>query len=84
MTNIDKVHYLGHSQGATSFFVMCSERPDYNKRIKVMVALAPAVIWRHMKHPIIKMITPFHRLIRVTYIFQNVVICIPNIIHFRD
>lgn len=72
MTSTDKVHYVGHSQGTTSFFVMCSERPDYNKRIKVMVALAPAVFYRYFKHPIFKLIAPFYRLLGVIYlIFQS-------------
>ncbi|XP_049869398.1 lipase 3-like [Pectinophora gossypiella] len=36
--------YVGHSQGTTTFFVLCSERPEYNEKISVMVALS-AVAW---------------------------------------
>lgn len=36
-----KIHYIGHSQGTTAYFIMCSERPEYNDKIQLMQALAP-------------------------------------------
>lgn len=42
-TNFSKLHYIGHSQGVTAFLVMTSERPEYNEKILLMTALAPAV-----------------------------------------
>lgn len=33
--------YVGHSMGTTAFFVMLSERPAYNVKVRAMVALAP-------------------------------------------
>ncbi|KPJ09861.1 Lipase 1 [Papilio machaon] len=41
-TKADKVNYVGFSQGAGTFFIMCSERPDYCDKVGVLVALAPA------------------------------------------
>lgn len=38
-TNQTSLFYVGHSQGTTSFFVMCSERPEYNEKIKMMHAV---------------------------------------------
>ncbi|KAL1114995.1 hypothetical protein AAG570_007818 [Ranatra chinensis] len=38
-----KIDYVGHSMGSTMFFVMASERPEYNDKIDNMVALAPVV-----------------------------------------
>ncbi|XP_049869392.1 lipase 1-like [Pectinophora gossypiella] len=46
------VKYVGHSQGTTSFFVMCSERPEYNEKISIMVALSPIVYMSHMESPL--------------------------------
>lgn len=46
-TNYDKLQYIGYSQGTTSFFVMASELPEYNKKILLMNALAPAVLMRN-------------------------------------
>lgn len=45
-TAFNKVHYAGLSQGTTSFFVMGSERPAYNKKILTMHALAPVAFMR--------------------------------------
>ncbi|CAG9793142.1 unnamed protein product [Diatraea saccharalis] len=41
-TGVNKLHYIGYSQGCTTFFVMCSEKPEYSKKVRVMIALAPA------------------------------------------
>lgn len=42
-TEKSKLHYIGHSQGTTVFFVMCSERPEYNEKILLANMFAPAV-----------------------------------------
>ncbi|XP_049869393.1 lipase 1-like [Pectinophora gossypiella] len=54
-TNRTAVKYVGHSQGTTSFFVMCSERPEYNEKISIMVALSPIVYMSHMESPLLKL-----------------------------
>ncbi|XP_052755651.1 lipase 1-like [Galleria mellonella] len=41
-TGAEKVNYIGYSQGAGTFFVMCSERPGYCDKVNVLIALAPA------------------------------------------
>lgn len=53
-TGQSKLIYIGHSQGTTSFFVMCSERPEYNNKISVMIALAAAAYISNMKSPAFK------------------------------
>lgn len=50
-TNHTSLHYIGHSQGTTSFFILGSERPEYMKKIFLMQALAPIVFFRHCKSP---------------------------------
>lgn len=42
VTGSEQLNYIGYSQGAGSFFIMCSELPHYCDKIKLMVALAPA------------------------------------------
>ncbi|XP_025265041.1 lipase 3 isoform X2 [Camponotus floridanus] len=44
--------YIGHSMGTTSFFIMASERPKISKMVQMMVALAPAVLIKHMQSPV--------------------------------
>lgn len=43
VTKLDKLLYIGHSMGSTTFFVMLSEKPEYNEKIVAFIALAPAV-----------------------------------------
>ncbi|XP_034825899.1 lipase 1-like [Maniola hyperantus] len=37
-----KVNYVGFSQGAGTFLIMCSERPGYCDKANVLIGLAPA------------------------------------------
>lgn len=67
MTNQEQLSYVGHSQGTTSFFVMASMRPDYNKKIKLMVALAPVVYMDHMRNPLMQLLAHVHDPIKVIY-----------------
>ncbi|CAD7078756.1 unnamed protein product [Hermetia illucens] len=52
-TGFKKTHYIGHSQGTTTFFVMGSERPKYNDKILSMQALAPVASFIDIKSPYI-------------------------------
>uniref|UniRef100_A0A1I8MFR3 Partial AB-hydrolase lipase domain-containing protein n=1 Tax=Musca domestica TaxID=7370 RepID=A0A1I8MFR3_MUSDO len=57
-TGFKRIQYAGHSQGCTAFFVMCSMRPEYNKKIIMMQALAPAVYAKETEeHPYIRAIS---------------------------
>ncbi|XP_066249516.1 lipase 3-like [Euwallacea similis] len=40
-TNTTKIRYVGFSEGTTQFFVMTSERPQYNSKIKKAIFWAP-------------------------------------------
>ncbi|XP_014291787.1 lipase 3 [Halyomorpha halys] len=48
-TGYSKLEYIGHSQGTTIFFVFASTRPEYNKKISYMSALAPIVFLDNMR-----------------------------------
>jgi pimeloyl-ACP methyl ester carboxylesterase len=50
-TGQQRLHYIGHSQGTTAFWVMASERPAYNDRIISMQALAPAAYMHNTRSP---------------------------------
>lgn len=51
-TNNDQLSYIGHSQGATVFFVLMTQLPEYNKKINVMHALAPILSVKFIQHPL--------------------------------
>ncbi|XP_063979668.1 lipase 3-like [Diachasmimorpha longicaudata] len=47
-----KLLFIGHSQGTTQFWVMTSERPDYNDKISLAVGLAPAAFTSSLRGPV--------------------------------
>jgi lysosomal acid lipase/cholesteryl ester hydrolase len=52
-TGQSKLHYAGHSQGTTSFFVMASLKPEYNDKIITMHALAPVAFMSNLVSPFV-------------------------------
>ncbi|TMW47666.1 hypothetical protein DOY81_007256 [Sarcophaga bullata] len=60
-TGFKKLGYFGHSQGTTSFFVLCSMRPEYNEKITMMHALAPVAYMKHVKSPLLGLAINFVR-----------------------
>lgn len=66
-TNQEKLIYIGHSQGTTGFFVMASERPEYQEKIKAMFALAPVAYMTHMKSPFYQVISRFSHNVEVRW-----------------
>ena len=43
------LYYVGHSMGSTMFYVLMSVKPEYNAKIRHMVALAPVAFLRNTK-----------------------------------
>jgi lysosomal acid lipase/cholesteryl ester hydrolase len=55
----DRLHYVGHSQGTTAFFVMGSLRPNYNQKIISMHAFAPVAYMANNRNPLLMVISQF-------------------------
>lgn len=53
-TNENSLLCAGHSQGTTAFYVMASEMPSYNAKIKVQFSLSPIAYMCHMTSPFIR------------------------------
>ncbi|KAM3961984.1 lipase 1-like [Aphomia sociella] len=51
-TNEQNLTVIGHSQGTSTFFVMCSLRPDYNDKVNIIIALAPIAFLNNMRGPV--------------------------------
>ncbi|XP_045485248.1 lipase 3-like [Pieris rapae] len=58
-TNKSSLIYIAHSQGTTAFFIMCSLRPEYNKKITLMIALSPVAWMSHIKSPVVNILKLF-------------------------
>ncbi|CAO1318168.1 unnamed protein product [Diamesa serratosioi] len=52
------LHYVGHSQGTTSFFVMTSLRKEMNAKIRTMHALAPVAFMSKLVSPFLRVAAP--------------------------
>lgn len=59
VTGKEKLHYIGHSQGTTVFFVMCSEKPEYNEKFLLAQGLAPVAYVEHMSSPLLKVVVEY-------------------------
>ncbi|KAJ2949411.1 hypothetical protein O0L34_g15326 [Tuta absoluta] len=57
VTGQSKLKYIGHSQGGTSFLVMCSLRPEYNTKISIAIGLSPACFMSHIRSPILRVLS---------------------------
>lgn len=68
-TGHSKLYYIGYSQGAAAFYVMGSERPEYNAKVKGMISLAPAVFLGNQKSPLLKFIVHFQSIMDVMQYF---------------
>lgn len=65
-TGRTSLNYIGYSQGTTSFFVMTSLRPEYNKKIKSMHALAPVAFMSNVINPFLRVLAP--RVSKMSYL----------------
>lgn len=65
----DRLHYVGHSQGSTSFFVMTSLRPQYNQKIISMHAFAPVAFMAHNQSPLLRLLSRYASDIEVRLVF---------------
>lgn len=56
-TRQSRVYYVGHSQGTTDYLVMGSLRPDYSKKVRLAILLAPVAWMKNTRSPIPKIVT---------------------------
>ncbi|XP_059047195.1 lipase 3-like [Achroia grisella] len=59
ITGTNQLQYIGHSQGTTAFFVLCSERPEYNEKITIMIALSAVAWMSHTTSAPFRLVSPF-------------------------
>lgn len=70
-TNQKKIFYLAHSQGNTAFFAMAAQRPEYNEKIRLMVALAPVAFISNTDHPVLKVLVKAKDILQVSFSNQQ-------------
>lgn len=70
ITGKARIHYIGHSQGTTVYWVMGSLRPEYNDKIISMQALAPVAYMENNENALFILLAPFADSIEVTFLFR--------------
>lgn len=83
-TGHSKLYYIGYSQGTTAFYVMASERSEYNAKIKGMISLAPIAYIGNQKSPLLKCVVRFHYLMKVMHFDVMHLLIIRDIKHIYD
>lgn len=64
-TKNTEIRYIGFSMGCSMFWIMMSLRPEYNEKVKVMIAMAPVVYISNMKGFPKFLLAPFQNQLRV-------------------
>lgn len=57
-TQQTSLHYIGHSQGTTIFFVLLSQMPSYNDKIATSYHLSPLAYMNNAQSPLFKLLGP--------------------------
>ncbi|KAM3955558.1 lipase 1-like [Aphomia sociella] len=65
LTGQSKLHYIGHSQGCTSFFVLTSLRPEYNDKITSFHGMAPAAFFLYNEDVVNNLMAPYEAPLQV-------------------
>lgn len=77
-TGNDKLSFIGYSQGAAQFFVMTSEKPEYNDKITMMTALAPAVYMNGTSNVALKLLSQFKFIVDAVESFLSITEFLPH------
>lgn len=66
-TNSEQIHYIGYSMGTTIFYIMGSERPEYQLLIRSQISLAP-IAFLYNTRSILKTAADFSASINVSIV----------------
>lgn len=55
-TNESRLYFIGYSMGATVSYILCSNKPEYNDKFKLLISLAPTAITAHQFKPFFKLL----------------------------
>lgn len=63
-------YFIGHSMGATALLVLLSTRPEYNRKFKSAILLAPLAFMYDVKGPL-KRLTDFHSHVNMSSLIDD-------------
>lgn len=54
ITNESRLYFIGYSMGATASYILCSNREEYNEKLRLIISLAPTAYVNHKLKPFLK------------------------------
>ncbi|XP_077541025.1 lipase member K-like [Haemaphysalis longicornis] len=63
-TNQAALYYIGFSQGSQALFGLLAEKPQYNTKIKLFMAMGPIAYVGHLSVAVIRLALPFAEIIK--------------------
>lgn len=67
---MENLFYVAHSQGGTLFYVMLSERPEMNDKIRAAALLAPSSFLNNTQSPVFHALTKLQPFLEVSFFFN--------------
>lgn len=64
-TNTTQLHYIGYSMGSCVFFIMASERPEYQPKIRSQISLAPVAFLSNTRSSL-RFMAPYAKMLNVS------------------
>ncbi|XP_050061069.1 lipase 3-like isoform X2 [Aphis gossypii] len=65
-TNSTQLHYIGYSMGSCVFFIMASERPEYQPKIRSQISLAPVAFLSNTRSSL-RFMAPYAKMLNVVF-----------------
>ncbi|CAG9761996.1 unnamed protein product [Ceutorhynchus assimilis] len=72
VTGVEKITYIGHSQGATTGIVLTTTRPEYNDKINLMTLLSPVAYLGNATSPMAKILSKYQSLLDLALPFLGI------------
>ncbi|KAE9542562.1 hypothetical protein AGLY_002473 [Aphis glycines] len=66
ITNSTQLHYIGYSMGSCVFFIMASERPEYQPKIRSQISLAPVAFLSNTRSSL-RFMAPYAKMLNVVF-----------------
>ncbi|CAG9768677.1 unnamed protein product [Ceutorhynchus assimilis] len=76
-TRQEKIIVIGHSEGGHTIHALMSEKPEYNRKVKLLISWGTAPILRRMDYPVILLGIQFGGLAKVLIKFLRIFELIP-------
>ncbi|XP_025198770.1 lipase 3-like isoform X2 [Melanaphis sacchari] len=65
-SNTQQLHYIGYSMGSCVFFIMASERPEYQPKIRSQISLAPVAFLSNTRSSL-RFIAPYAKVMNIMF-----------------